>query len=111
MALVALGLLPPEHLHEAAEGGHALLHRHAIDEVVPTGAPVVHAADHSTVKLIATVFEAAPDRVHVAALTVDANLQLPDPDSTPAGRLLANISPPIHGPPPQPGPSRAPPRS
>lgn len=110
MAVATLGVLPPEHIHDAIDGGQVIHHRHAIDSAVASHGPTVHADDHSTVKLIAAVFDVSPSPMPGPALIADSPA-LCAPVQTSAGRLMAHASPPIHGPPVRLAPSRAPPRS
>jgi hypothetical protein len=110
MALAALGVLPPEHIHEAVDGEQLIHHRHEIDSTVPNGERVVHAADHSTVRVIAAVFDTSSVFAPAPALLPESS-RVVAAEQTSLGRFITTANPPIHGPPPRPGPSRAPPRS
>ena len=112
----AMGLLPvvpPEHVHEGEEHGHAhlVVHRH----LQPHGSLEHHAEhpmsltddDGPIITLTATY--TVPNSVVVAGppRVISAVVQPPAP--RPVGRAPGHVDVPIHGPPRAPTPLRAPP--
>ena len=105
-------IAPPEHMHEAEDEGHVLVHRHLPAHGMPEHHsehdPATLDHDEEPVLTLSSVYSVPSPFVMVGpVLTVTAQVEPPQP------RLLerspASVDILIHGPPPAPTGLRAPP--
>jgi hypothetical protein len=114
---VALGLLPvvpPEHMHEEEEHGHArVLHRHLKphDVLEHHGEHRSRVDDHDSPVLTLSASYNVPQPVVIAAPGRVAASWVEPPPPRPAARAFVDVDILIHGPPRAPTPLRGPPVS
>lgn len=106
-AMLALSMLPAEHLHASAFG-KTLVHRHVIDDAADHAGSSLDHGDHSSVKTLTLTFDSQP-HYDVAQPIATAELMVAPPDRRFIGRVGRAQGPPTHGPPIRTRSLRAPP--
>lgn len=96
-AMLALSMLPAEHLH-ASDFGKAFVHRHVIDDRADHPGSSLNHGDHTSVKTLDPTFD-AQRHYDVAQPLLTAELLVATPDRRFTGRVDRAQGPPTHGPP------------
>lgn len=96
-AMVALSVLPAEHLH-ASDVSKSFLHRHVIDDGADHAGSSLDHGDHTSVKTLNPTFD-VQRQYEVGQPLLAAELLVPRPDSRVTARVERAQGPPAHGPP------------
>ncbi|MEO6212335.1 MAG: hypothetical protein ABIP65_01790 [Vicinamibacterales bacterium] len=96
-ALLALSMLPAEHLHRT-EAAPALIHRHVVDQAVDQSSAAAEHADHPDATTLEPVFMSVRQFVVGKPIAGAATLVIL-PDRRFVGRVDPTDIPRLHGPP------------